>query len=270
VNIEEYISSGILEAYVLGTLSDIEQAAVEKNIAQYPELQSELASIEAVNEKLLMKAAIAPKASVKTALFNKIEARKSTSDSGNVVELNPAKQNDFWKFAAAASVTVAIIASIVAYNYWSKWKNVSTQLIALTTQQQKIASDYNQVNFKLDKLEGDMRVLNDPQFKRVIMKGTANAPEAMASVYWNESTKEVFLNIQNMKALSRENQYQLWAIIDGKPVDAGVFDGDVAGLVKMRSIGKGAATFAVTIEPRGGKPSPSLETMQVAGNVDKV
>jgi hypothetical protein len=37
----------------------------------------------------------------------------------------------------------------------------------------------------------------------------------------------------------------------------------------MKKIVSGAATFAVTIEPRGGKASPSLETMQVVGNVVK-
>ncbi len=88
------------------------------------------------------------------------------------------------------------------------------------------------------------------------MKGTANAPASMAYVYWNESTKEVYLSIQIMKELSESNQYQLWAIIDGKPVDAGVFDADISGLLKMKDIGSGAATFAVTIEPRGGKESP--------------
>ena len=72
-----------------------------------------------------------------------------------------------------------------------------------------------------------------------------------------------------MRTLAQENQYQLWAIIDGKPVDAGVFDTSLAGLLKMKEIGNGAAAFAVTIEPRGGKASPTLETMQVVGNVVK-
>jgi anti-sigma-K factor RskA len=72
-----------------------------------------------------------------------------------------------------------------------------------------------------------------------------------------------------MKALSLENQYQLWAIVDGKPIDAGVFDSNLSGLVKMKDITSGASTFAVTIEPRGGSVSPSLHTMQVVGNIVK-
>jgi len=132
-----------------------------------------------------------------------------------------------------------------------------------------MAQDYNRVNQRLDKIEGDLGVIDNPAFKRVVMKGTDNAPTATAYVYWNESSNEVYLSIQNMKALAQENQYQLWAIVDGKPVDAGVFDGNPKDLLKMKNIAGGAATFAVTVEPRGGKESPTLSTMQVVGNVVK-
>ena len=37
----------------------------------------------------------------------------------------------------------------------------------------------------------------------------------------------------------------------------------------MKNVQGAAATFAVTVEPRGGKASPTLETMQVVGNVVK-
>ena len=71
-----------------------------------------------------------------------------------------------------------------------------------------------------------------------------------------------------MPAAPQGMQYQLWAIVDGKPVDAGVFDVATSGLLKMKTL-DGAVAFAVTIEPRGGRPSPTLETMQVIGNVLK-
>ena len=35
----------------------------------------------------------------------------------------------------------------------------------------------------------------------------------------------------------------------------------------MKDIGQEVAAFAVTIEQRGGSTSPTLDTMQVAGNV---
>ena len=46
MDIKAYIESGILEQYVIGTLSPADHAAVEKNILLYPELASEVESIE--------------------------------------------------------------------------------------------------------------------------------------------------------------------------------------------------------------------------------
>ena len=100
------------------------------------------------------------------------------------------------------------------------------------------------------------------------MNGTDNSPDSKATVYWNKSTEDVYLSIKNLKELSKDQQYQLWAIIDGKPVDAGVFDPTNSSmLVQMKNINPNAAAFAVTIEPKGGSENPTLETMQVIGNV---
>ncbi len=267
MNVEEYISSGILEAYVQGELSEQERAEVERNLGLYPELRKELAIIEDTQEALLIRGAITPRASVKKALFDTIDGRKAES---KIIPLETESRGiGRWKFAAAASLTIALISSYLAYDYWNKWKKTEGNLTELIAQNQRVAQDYNNVNQRLERIEADLNVFNNPAFQRVVMKGTPNAPSALASVYWNESTREVYLSIQEMKELTAEKQYQLWAIIDGKPVDAGVFDSNTSGLLKMKQISSGATTFAITIEPKGGNATPSLETMQVAGNVVK-
>ena len=265
MNVKEYISSGILEAYVTGALSREEIAEVERNLRTYPELREELRLIEATQEAMLMKTAVAPPFALKEELLERIPENNT-----KVVELQHTRSVAVWRFAAAASISIAVIASLLAFTYWKKWRSAETDLTALIAQNQRVALEYNQVNERIEKLEEDISIIDNPGFQKVIMKGTPNAPQALASVYWNESTKEVFLRVQTMKQLAQENQYQLWAIIDGKPVDAGVFDGDLSGLIKMKDIDGEATTFAVTVEPRGGKESPTLETMQVAGNVKEV
>lgn len=265
MNIEEYISSGILETYALGELSAVERKEVEKNLQLSPALRNELSKIELTMESFLMKAAIKPRADVKRALFEQINERPN----GKVVSLmkEQSQSSISWRYATAASVAIALLSSYLAYNYWDKWKKSESNLTELIAQNQRIAQDYNNVNLRLDRIETDLKVTSNPDFIRVVMKGTPNALESIASVYWNAQTKEVYLSIQRMKALSKENQYQLWAIIDGKPVDCGVFDFGLANLVKMKAVVALPTTFAVTVEPRGGKLSPSLETMQVKGNL---
>jgi anti-sigma-K factor RskA len=259
VNIEEYIASGILESYVLGELTERERAQVESNLAKYPSLRTELEKVELTMEELAMRSAVTPRAALKASVLTAID--KQGKD--NVRALRPS--STIWKYATAASVSIALVASFLAYTYWDKWRTTVISLNELVERNQQIAQDYDNVNNRISQIESDIKILNDPAFQRVVMSGTPNAPESMAYIYWNEKSNEVYLSLQNMRALSQENQYQLWAIIDGKPVDCGVFDATTAGLIKMKDATR-VSTFAVTIEPRGGKPSPSLETMQVAGN----
>jgi len=264
VNVEEYISSGILEAYVIGDVSSEEMREVEARLKVYPELREELARIEAASEALFLKTSITPRASFKAFLFEKLESKQEVP----VIPMH--RESMIWRYAAAASIVMALGSSYLAYTYWSRWQESQSNLTQLLAQNQRIAQDYSTVQNRLEEIETEVKITTNPDFERVVMKGTPNAPQSIASVYWNARTKEVYLSIQNMKALSKENQYQLWAIIDGKPVDCGVFDSNMAGLVKMKAALQFPTTFAVTIEPRGGKSSPSLETMQVAGNVVKV
>ena len=260
MNIEEYISSGILEAYAVGELNAAERIEVEKMLRMHTALRDELARIELVQEKLLFDLAVAPSSTVKEKLFEKIPAK------GKVVAMPTEDKVLVWKYSMAASVVFGLLASALAVNYYGKWRQSEQSMTDLLAQNQRMAQEYNNVNQRLDQLETDVRVINNPAFKRTVLSGTDNAPESLASVYWNEKTQEVYLSIQNMKVLTQENQYQLWAIVDGKPVDAGVFDSVGGSLLKMKSI-TGAVAFAVTIEPRGGKVAPSLETMQVMGKV---
>jgi anti-sigma-K factor RskA len=71
-----------------------------------------------------------------------------------------------------------------------------------------------------------------------------------------------------MPSNDADHQYQLWALVNGKPVDLGVFDanGKLEGLQVMKNIGE-AQTFAVTLEPKGGSISPTMSQLMVMGNI---
>lgn len=260
MNIKEYISTGILEAYALSEVTPAERLEVENNLSQYPELKEELEAIEKTMEALVVKASVVPDPVVKTKLMDRIEDAKSKTIVMPSTLL--------WRYATAASVAIALLTSYMAYHYYDKWEVTSFALHDLIAQNQQIAQDYNVVNEKLDKIQNDFSIIENVAFTKVVMKGTSNSPESLASVYWNPNNQEVYLSIQNLKELSQANQFQLWAIVEGKPVDAGVFDARTDGLLRMKSIA-GAVAFAITIEPRGGNVSPTLDTMQVMGSLSK-
>ena len=62
MNIKEYISSGIIESYVLGLASEQERAEFEQICLQYPELVAARNEFEEALEKQAFEHAIAPPA----------------------------------------------------------------------------------------------------------------------------------------------------------------------------------------------------------------
>ncbi len=68
-----------------------------------------------------------------------------------------------------------------------------------------------------------------------------------------------------MPKLPNDQQYQLWALIDGKPKDLGVFDAEQEKLILKMNNTQKRKLLRITIEKRGGNPSPTLEKMQSMG-----
>ena len=89
----------------------------------------------------------------------------------------------------------------------------------------------------------------------------------MATVYWNTESKDVYLLVNKLPKPVPDKQYQLWAIVDGKPVDAGIFDmREGISFVKLKTIPK-AEAFAITLEKKGGSATPTMDAMYVMGKV---
>ncbi len=86
------------------------------------------------------------------------------------------------------------------------------------------------------------------------------------TAFWNKNTKEVFITVNKLPIAGTGKQYQLWAIVDGKPVDAGMIDNNCTTICKMKNI-PNAQAFAITLEQSGGSPAPTMEQLYVLGEV---
>lgn len=257
---EDYIASGILEAYALRQLSDEERVEVERMLVQYPFLRKELELIEKGLEDLAFLNSKPTSSTLRPVILDMATYPK---DEVKVVKM----ETNYSKLLVAASILIAIGSLTFAYISWNNWQESEKKLAEVLAENQVFASNYNQVNQRLDEVQQAIEIANNPNFKRIVLRGTDNSPDAKATVYWNPSSSEVFLAIQSLKEISEDRQYQLWAIIDGEPVDAGVFDVGEQFLLAMNGFSDDVMAFAVTIEPRGGSENPSLETMLVVGNV---
>lgn len=73
MDIKEYILSGILEQYVLGTISKEESLEVEQAAEMHPEIRKEIADISKAIEHYAMANAVQPSRNVKTFLMATID-----------------------------------------------------------------------------------------------------------------------------------------------------------------------------------------------------
>jgi len=273
LNIEEYISSGILEEYVLGNLSEEESEQVSKTIAAYPELLKEVEAIEQALYNYAQSHSINPPQGLKEKLLTKVDEE----EGGKQIQL-PVRKKSVAYYLAAASIVVAIFSSSFSIYFWNKWKNAEQQILAMEQENATMAQNLNLVNEKLQievktkeqyigSLKTDLSIALDTSTNFIELKGLPLSPTASAMVLWNSNSHDVFIDVKNLPTPPADKQYQLWALHNGQPVDAGVFDvADSINLQKVKNI-EAAQAFAVTLEKKGGVPSPTMDAMYLLGKL---
>jgi anti-sigma-K factor RskA len=261
VNIKEYISSGIVESYVLGLASEEEKAEFEQLCTQYPELVAARNSFELSLEKEAFENASAPHVSAKQGFLDFINRQSVSSQPSNVtsIEKNMAQKSSAIRWLAAASVLLLVVSGYLAYKFYNESVNLRSEL-------QNTKDAQAQLDSRLKTLEDQQRVINDPKVSVVNLTGLPKAPASSASIYWDSTSSNVWLLVKNLPQLPSDKQFQLWALIDGKPKDLGLFDpqGEVKVILKMNNTQK-ADAFAITIEKRGNTAGPDLEQLQALG-----
>jgi len=250
VNTQEYISSGIVESYVLGLASDEERREFEKICSQYPEVMEARTAFELGLEKQALENAIAPPADLKNKIFDKI------GSAGKVVPMQSVRtrKTSWLKYVAAASVI--LLAGSLYYN------------VTLYNKNKNLQSNYKNTLAELKDVQKDIQILQqNPNIKMASMNGTEVSPHSYATVYWDTTSHDVYLLANNLPVPAADKQYQFWAIFNGKPVDLGVFDIKKEKLLIQAKNAQGAEAFAITLENKGGSPTPTMEKMYVLGKL---
>lgn len=272
-DIKAYIESGILELYVLGDLSPDERLQVEDMASKHPALKAELGEIEKSMELYAEENAIEPAEDLRHRVLNSLVTNLADDRTfparpepvkDNVVKMISPRQNNFYKYAFAACLALLLASVVVLMNVYNRLENANSRLIALNGQNTQYARTVNFMNDELD-------VYRDPSFKMVKLKGTPKHASASMLVAFSPVKKKVMISMANLSLPKNDqaHQYQLWALVGGKPVSLGVFDktaADTSDMKLMDNIGT-AQAFAVTLEPRGGSINPTMDQMMVIGTL---
>lgn len=274
-DLKAYIESGILELYALGDVTQEERLQVEEMALKHPAVKAELDAVEASLENYAMAHAIEPSAGQRDRILNSLltnlgddriftdkkSAPPAAANKGNVVALQ-ARQTNFYKYAFAACLALLIVSVAVLVNVYNKLQDSYSEVATLQAQSQKFS---NRVNL----MDHQLGIFRDPSFKFIKLKGTPKAPLSIMTIAWSAAKKKVMIDMAGMKLPENDksHQYQLWAIVAGKPVDLGVFDAArVNDMIEMKPV-EAPQAFAVTLEPRGGSVNPTKDQMVVISNI---
>lgn len=296
MNIQAYIESGILEEYVLGTVTPQEKQEVECMSHIYPEIKEELLRTESALEEYALKHQTPPPPSLKESIFAQMnfDAPAEEPNAENATEQQTVSQADAVAPAQPVRTEARVIDNAferaeaqVVTPAWAKLAVAAAVLLAIfagwsAMQMTDMKRASNEALAKVESMEADMTAMKSqaeynqalaalfrsPSYKHIHLVGLPKSPESAVSAFWNTQTNEVMIDVQSLPAAPQGKQYQLWSIVDGKPLDIGMIDNAFTGKVlKMKNTKAGSAAFAITLEKEGGNPTPTMDEMYVMGKV---
>ncbi len=139
-------------------------------------------------------------------------------------------------------------------------------LLALTSayllwQNSRLERERDQISQALEEEKRKLETFAASQTKVIQLVGD-QAPNANARVFWDTKRNQWVIYIFDLPEPPSGKQYQLWYVVKDAPISAAVFSTDSRGqkvleLTLPPEAWSGMNLTAVTLEPRGGSPTPT-------------
>lgn len=266
-----YIESGVIESYVLGLSTAEEAAELVLLCTQHEDIRKAVDEFAALMEAQAFDNAVAPPPMVKDkvmlALADEFEQEKKSTVPVIAIKTTDevpsiAAPKTAWRYLAAASIILLVASTALNFYFYSSYKESNEKYVALLQERNNLEAS-NKV------FRTNMNIIEDTNVLKIDLKTVKPEQYNLAAVFWNKKTNEVHIMSDAMAALPADKQYELWAIIDGAPVNIGALENcGKEALCKMSSISKTPSVFAITIEDKGAiKATPNMPGMVVAGAV---
>lgn len=223
--------------------------------AQHPSVKAELDAIEEALEQLALKAATPPRPELWTGIAQKLQPAPLAPPAA------PARPARLQRWPLVLATAALLAAGALG------WQN--QQLRQQVAAAQEACAQNERANRKAEQIYALTRT-----------KGTRTVPLAattpeggdFAIAYWNANQKMLILDPVALPRPPRGQQYQLWAIVDAKPLSLGLLplttEGPGTKALALEDINfTQADAFAITLEPAGGSPTPTLEALKVMGKI---
>ncbi len=258
-----YIESGAIEAYVLGLATGEERAELEMLRAEDPAVAKAIIRFELEMESQLLNQAESAPAGIKEKLLNQL---KPEFVSTPVIQMRQASViRPIWKWTAVAAIVLFVASMGYIYVLAGKDKKMQEEYATMLVETDNLKLQNQLVDAQLKEMQKGLSMLSDPAVDKISMPGLGQHQQNKAMVLWDSKTKDVYLMPTDLPSAPKGMQYQLWALVDGKPVDAGMM-GDCSVICSMKNIPR-AQAFAITLQKQGGSAEPDMNSLYVLGKI---
>ncbi|MGV3696899.1 anti-sigma factor [Flavobacterium sp.] len=259
---KEYIESGILELYVYGLLSESENDQVTAMSNKNPEIKAEILSIE----KAIINLSSSFSPFISHSQFEKIKSQLELKHS-KVVDIK--SRGSLTAFIGWAASIVLLIG--IGYQY-SKINDTNDQIKTIEKQNMQLQQTVVDLDVQNKETEKVLNVVRDETNTIVALAGQTVAPTAKAKIYWNKQTQVVYVDASGLPTPPEGKEYQIWSLKLAPqltPTSIGMlanFNDNRSKIFAVEKTGD-AEAFGITLEPKGGSPTPTMEQLYTLGKV---
>jgi anti-sigma-K factor RskA len=246
MDIKQYISSGIIETYVMGLCNAAEEKELEQLRSLHPELDKAIIACEEEMEKNMLQQSTLPDEATDKRIIGTLNAMKKPAP---VIQMAARKRNWLKPFTVAASLLLLLSAG---FNYY----------LFRQTKKQNIVSNSTSLP------SSDYEVLLNPAITPVAMYGVGIHSICRCTMFWDKKTGKMYMMIHHLPQSSAAKDYQLWAMVNGKPISVGIVKDDIRGrFIELNNVPAGATSFSVTLEKTGGNLTPTVQETYLEGKI---
>ncbi|MFC6861088.1 anti-sigma factor [Zunongwangia atlantica] len=262
--IEDYISSGILELYVYGALSETESREVTAMLKEHPEVEKEVEEIEDALQKLAIGVAPYNPEALLASLKSKLRPRTP------VRSLSP-ESTRRTKWVAYIGWAASLVLLIGLFFLFQQNTALRRSLTEAETKNSIIEQQIADIRADAENAKQILAAIRGNDISRIPLQGQGVAPDAYATVYWNDSDNTAYIDALGLPEPPRGMVYQVWSLTMQPltPTSIGLLDGfaeDENKIFALQNANESEA-FGITLEPEGGSESPTMEQLYVLGTV---
>lgn len=226
----------MIPARALSPLDAVDERALTEHLAECAECRRDLAEWEAIASSLALSAKpMEPSPQVREKLLQQIRSDKSAS---TVVPFAAGRRNMWSSLGSLGSIAAVVLFAALAISVVVLW------------QQNRTLRQQNEF----------FQLLTAPGARVAELSATSEGSGASAKLAYDQTGRAVLIT-NGLPRAPEGKEYQLWYIVDNKPLPGKSFapDSSGRGLLKdqVPEAARRAAVFAITLEPAGGVRTPT-------------